>query len=62
VVQGPGQRGRAQKGTTEVFRLLAWSACGDTFWSGMPLGPALASMRLIGDELLPALRRIKTGG
>jgi hypothetical protein len=29
-----------------------------THWSGMPLGHALASMRLISDELLPALRRI----
>lgn len=28
-----------------------------THWSGMPLGHALASMRLISDELLPALRR-----
>jgi alkanesulfonate monooxygenase SsuD/methylene tetrahydromethanopterin reductase-like flavin-dependent oxidoreductase (luciferase family) len=29
-----------------------------TTWSGMPVGHALASMRLISDELLPALRRI----
>jgi alkanesulfonate monooxygenase SsuD/methylene tetrahydromethanopterin reductase-like flavin-dependent oxidoreductase (luciferase family) len=29
-----------------------------TTWSGMPLGHALASMRLISDELLPALRRV----
>ena len=29
-----------------------------TQWSGMPLGPALASMRLISDEILPALRRL----
>lgn len=29
-----------------------------THWSGMPLGTALASMRLISDELLPALRRV----
>jgi alkanesulfonate monooxygenase SsuD/methylene tetrahydromethanopterin reductase-like flavin-dependent oxidoreductase (luciferase family) len=29
-----------------------------THWSGMPLGQALASMRLISDELLPALRRV----
>jgi alkanesulfonate monooxygenase SsuD/methylene tetrahydromethanopterin reductase-like flavin-dependent oxidoreductase (luciferase family) len=29
-----------------------------THWSGMPLGHALASMRLISDELLPALRRV----
>jgi len=28
-----------------------------THWSGMPVGHALASMRLISDELLPALRR-----
>jgi hypothetical protein len=31
-----------------------------THWSGMPLGHALASMQLISDELLPALRRVKT--
>ena len=30
-----------------------------THWSGMPVGQALASMRLIGDELLPELQRIK---
>ena len=30
-----------------------------THWSGMPLGHALASMQLISDELLPALRRVK---
>jgi alkanesulfonate monooxygenase SsuD/methylene tetrahydromethanopterin reductase-like flavin-dependent oxidoreductase (luciferase family) len=29
-----------------------------THWSGMPVGHALASMRLISDELLPALRRL----
>jgi alkanesulfonate monooxygenase SsuD/methylene tetrahydromethanopterin reductase-like flavin-dependent oxidoreductase (luciferase family) len=29
-----------------------------TQWSGMPVGHALASMRLISDELLPALRRV----
>jgi len=29
-----------------------------THWSGMPLGHALSSMRLISDELLPALRKI----
>ena len=28
-----------------------------THWSGMPVGHALSSMRLISDELLPALRR-----
>ncbi|HET9488709.1 MAG TPA: LLM class flavin-dependent oxidoreductase [Methylomirabilota bacterium] len=32
-----------------------------THWSGMPLGHALASMRLISDELLPALRQITPG-
>jgi alkanesulfonate monooxygenase SsuD/methylene tetrahydromethanopterin reductase-like flavin-dependent oxidoreductase (luciferase family) len=32
-----------------------------THWSGMPLGHALASMRLISDELLPALRQIAPG-
>ena len=31
-----------------------------THWSGMPLGYALSSMRLISDELLPALRQVKT--
>ena len=29
-----------------------------TQWSGMPVGHALSSMRLISDELLPALRRV----
>ncbi len=29
-----------------------------THWAGMPLPSALASMRLISDELLPALRRV----
>jgi alkanesulfonate monooxygenase SsuD/methylene tetrahydromethanopterin reductase-like flavin-dependent oxidoreductase (luciferase family) len=29
-----------------------------THWSGMPVAAALASMRLISDELLPALRRV----
>ena len=29
-----------------------------THWSGMPLGHALSSMRLISDELIPALRKI----
>ena len=29
-----------------------------THWSGMPVGHALASMRLISDELLPVLRRV----
>jgi alkanesulfonate monooxygenase SsuD/methylene tetrahydromethanopterin reductase-like flavin-dependent oxidoreductase (luciferase family) len=29
-----------------------------THWAGMPLSAALASMRLISDELLPALRRV----
>ena len=32
-----------------------------THWSGMPPGHALASMRLISDELLPARRRVKAG-
>ncbi len=31
-----------------------------THWSGMPVGHALSSMRLISDELLPALRRISS--
>jgi alkanesulfonate monooxygenase SsuD/methylene tetrahydromethanopterin reductase-like flavin-dependent oxidoreductase (luciferase family) len=29
-----------------------------THWSGMPIADALASMRLISDELIPALRRV----
>ncbi|HVQ76751.1 MAG TPA: LLM class flavin-dependent oxidoreductase [Candidatus Binatia bacterium] len=33
-----------------------------THWSGMPLVHSLASMRLISDELLPALRAVKTAG
>ncbi len=42
-----------------------WEEVGATFlvlrthWSGMPLGHALASMRLISDELLPVLRRVE---
>jgi alkanesulfonate monooxygenase SsuD/methylene tetrahydromethanopterin reductase-like flavin-dependent oxidoreductase (luciferase family) len=32
-----------------------------THWSGMPVADALASMRLISDELLPALRRVGRG-
>jgi hypothetical protein len=32
-----------------------------THWSGMPVGHALGSMRLISDELLPALRRVGPG-
>jgi alkanesulfonate monooxygenase SsuD/methylene tetrahydromethanopterin reductase-like flavin-dependent oxidoreductase (luciferase family) len=32
-----------------------------THWSGMPLQPSLASMRLLSDELVPALRQIKSG-
>ena len=42
-----------------------WEAVGANFlvlrthWSGMPLAHALASMRLISDELLPALRRVE---
>lgn len=30
-----------------------------THWSGMPLGHALSSMRLISDELMPALRQVR---
>jgi alkanesulfonate monooxygenase SsuD/methylene tetrahydromethanopterin reductase-like flavin-dependent oxidoreductase (luciferase family) len=30
-----------------------------THWSGLPVGAALSSMRLISEELLPALRRIE---
>jgi alkanesulfonate monooxygenase SsuD/methylene tetrahydromethanopterin reductase-like flavin-dependent oxidoreductase (luciferase family) len=30
-----------------------------TQWSGMPLGHALSSIRLISDELMPALRQLK---
>ena len=33
-----------------------------THWSGMPVGHALGSMRLISAELLPALRRVATAG
>ncbi len=33
-----------------------------THWSGMPVGHALSSMRLISDELLPALRRASLAG
>ena len=32
-----------------------------THWSGMPPGHSLASMRLISDELLPALRQVRAG-
>jgi alkanesulfonate monooxygenase SsuD/methylene tetrahydromethanopterin reductase-like flavin-dependent oxidoreductase (luciferase family) len=32
-----------------------------THWIGMPLSTALASMRLVSDELLPALRRASPG-
>jgi alkanesulfonate monooxygenase SsuD/methylene tetrahydromethanopterin reductase-like flavin-dependent oxidoreductase (luciferase family) len=45
-----------------------WEEIGTNFlflrtqWSGMPLGHALASMRLISDELLPVLRRLPAGG
>ena len=41
-----------------------WEQAGSNFlifrthWSGMPVGHALSSMRLISDELLPALRRV----
>ena len=30
-----------------------------THWVGMPLAHALASMRLMNDELLPALRQVR---
>jgi alkanesulfonate monooxygenase SsuD/methylene tetrahydromethanopterin reductase-like flavin-dependent oxidoreductase (luciferase family) len=30
-----------------------------THWAGMPLSTALASIRLISDELLPELRRVQ---
>ena len=30
--------------------------------TGMPVGHALSSMRLISDELLPAMRRVATAG
>jgi hypothetical protein len=33
-----------------------------TQWIGMPAAQALDSMRLISDELLPALRKVKTAG
>jgi len=33
-----------------------------THWIGMPAAQALDSMRLISDELLPALRKVKTAG
>ena len=33
-----------------------------THWSGLPLRAALQSMRLISDELLPALRRVPDAG
>jgi hypothetical protein len=42
-----------------------WEAVGANFlffrthWLGMPLAHALASMRLMSDELLPALRQVK---
>jgi alkanesulfonate monooxygenase SsuD/methylene tetrahydromethanopterin reductase-like flavin-dependent oxidoreductase (luciferase family) len=50
----------------ECFEQLrpCWEEAGANFlifrthWSGMPVGHALASMRLISDELLPALRRL----
>ena len=43
-----------------------WEAAGANFlffrthWLGMPLAHALASMRLMSDELLPALRQVAT--
>ena len=33
-----------------------------THWVGMPLSTSLASMRLISDELLPALQGVSPGG
>ena len=33
-----------------------------THWSGLPVSAALQSMRLISDELLPALRRVPSSG
>jgi hypothetical protein len=33
-----------------------------THWIGMPAAQALDSMRLISDEILPALRKVKTAG
>jgi alkanesulfonate monooxygenase SsuD/methylene tetrahydromethanopterin reductase-like flavin-dependent oxidoreductase (luciferase family) len=50
----------------ECFEQLrpCWEQAGANFlilrthWSGMPVASALASMRLISDELLPALRRV----
>ncbi len=33
-----------------------------THWSGLPVSAALKSLRLIGDELLPALRRVPDAG
>ena len=33
-----------------------------THWSGLPASAALQSMRLISDELLPALRRVPDAG
>ena len=33
-----------------------------THWVGMPLSTSLASMRLISDELLPALHGVSPGG
>lgn len=51
----------------ECFEQLrpCWETVGSNFlvfrthWSGMPLSHALASMRLLGEELLPALRRVE---
>jgi alkanesulfonate monooxygenase SsuD/methylene tetrahydromethanopterin reductase-like flavin-dependent oxidoreductase (luciferase family) len=55
-------------GPEECYAQLrpCWEEVGANFlflrtqWSGMPLGHALASMRLISDEILPALRRLPT--
>ena len=43
-----------------------WEAAGTNFlffrthWLGMPLAHALSSIRLMSDELLPALRQVKS--
>ncbi len=54
----------------ECFEQLrpCWEQAGANFlifrthWSGMPVGTALASMRLISDELLPELRQVAPAG
>jgi hypothetical protein len=50
---------------TRLARDRGWEAVGANFlfvrthWLGMPLAHALASMRLMSDELLPALGQVK---